>query len=142
MATILVVDDEPTIRHLLRITLGPDHRIDEAGDGDEALRRMRMDCPDLVLLDVAMPIMDGLAVCRAARAEPSLAGVGIIVVSAYAAEHDAIAAGADRFLRKPFSPLALLGMIDELLALRRAAAPAPRMGTSRIVSTDERGGIA
>jgi CheY-like chemotaxis protein len=68
-----------------------------------------------------MPIMDGLAVCRAARAEPSLAGLGIIVLSAYASGEAALAAGADRHLRKPFSPLELLAMIEEVLALRGAA---------------------
>jgi CheY-like chemotaxis protein len=79
-----------------------------------------------------MPGLDGLAVCRAARAEPALAGLGIIVLSAYASGVDARAAGADRHLRKPFSPLALLAMIDEVLALRRAAAanPTPRASPS------------
>jgi CheY-like chemotaxis protein len=129
MASILVVDDEPTLRQLIRVTLGPDHRVSEAADGAEGFRRLLADRPDLAILDVAMPIMDGLAVCRAARAEPSLAGLGIIVLSAYASGDAARAAGADRHLRKPFSPLELLATIDEVVALRRAeaaATPAPR----------------
>jgi CheY-like chemotaxis protein len=118
MASILVADDEPTLRRLLRATFGPDHRVAEAADGAEALRRLLADRPDLAILDAAMPGIDGLAVCRAARAEPSLVGLGIIVLSAYANAAAALAAGADRHLRKPFSPLALLAAIDEVLALR------------------------
>ena len=133
MADILVADDEPTLRRLLRATFGPDHRVTEATDGAEALRRLLEGRPDLAILDVAMPGIDGLAACRAARAEPSLAGLGIIVLSAYASGADALAAGADRHLRKPFSPLELLATIDEVLALRRAAAgadPTPRASPS------------
>jgi CheY-like chemotaxis protein len=122
MASILVVDDEPSLRRLLRATIGPDHRVAEAADGAEALRRLLADRPDLAILDIAMPIMDGLAVCRAARAEPSLAGLGIIVLSAHPEGDAALAAGADRFLGKPFSPLALFALIDEVVALRRGAA--------------------
>ena len=126
MASILVADDEPTLRRLLRLTFGPEHRLSEAVDGAEALRRLLADRPDLAILDVAMPIMDGLAVCRVARAEPSLAGLGIVVLSAYANAEAALAAGADRHLRKPFSPLALIATIEEVLALHGVeAAPAP-----------------
>jgi len=114
-----VVDDEPSIRRLLRLTLGPDHQIGEAADGAEALRALRASSPDIAIVDVAMPMMDGLAVCRAARAEPSLARVGIIIVSAYADAGDARAAGADGHLRKPFRPLELLALVDEVLASRR-----------------------
>ena len=127
MASILVADDEPTLRRLLRLTFGPEHRLSEAADGAEAFRCLLADRPDLAILDVAMPIMDGLAVCRAARSEPSLAGLGIIVLSAYANVDAALAAGADRHLRKPFSPLELLATIEEVLALHGAgAAPVPR----------------
>ena len=107
----------------------------EAADGAEAFRRLLADRPDLAILDVAMPVMDGLAVCRAARAEPSLAGLGIIVLSAYANADAALAAGADRHLRKPFSPLELLATIEEVLALRgprpRAARPGGRCRPAR-----------
>ena len=128
MASILVAD-EPTLRRLLRVTFGPEHRVAEAADGAEALRTLLADRPDLAILDAAMPIMDGLAVCRAARAEPSLAGLGIVVLTAYATGEAALAAGADRHLRKPFSPLELLATIEDVLALRRAepaADPMPR----------------
>lgn len=119
MASILVADDEPTLRRLLRLTFGPEHRVSEAADGAEALRRLLADHPDLAILDVAMPVMDGLAVCRAARAEPSLAGLGIVVLTGYATGNDALAAGADRHIRKPFSPLELLATIEQVLVLHR-----------------------
>jgi CheY-like chemotaxis protein len=122
MVSIPVADDEPTLGRLLRVTFGPDHRVAEAADGAEAFRRLLVDRPDLAILDVAMPIMDGLAVCRAARAEPALVGLGIILLSAHPNREAALAAGADRHLRKPFSPLELLAMIDDGLALRRAQA--------------------
>lgn len=122
MAHILVADDEPAIRRLIRLTLGDEHRVEEAADGAEALRYLVRERPDVVLLDVAMPIMDGLAVCRAARAEPALEGLGIVVVSAVASAHEALAAGADRYFSKPYRPLALLETIDELVALQRCRA--------------------
>jgi two-component system, OmpR family, phosphate regulon response regulator PhoB len=138
MASILVADDEPTLRRLLCLTFGPEHRVSEATDGAEALRRLLADRPDLAVLDVAMPIMDGLAVCRAARAEPSLAGLGIIVLTAYASGVDSLAAGADRHLRKPFSPLELLATIDEVLALRQAEprAPSPAISPPTTAGSD------
>ena len=119
MASILVADDEPTLRRVLRLTFGPEQRVSEAADGAEALRRLLADQPDLAILDVAMPVMDGLAVCRAARAEPSLAGLGIVVLTGYATGNDALAAGADRHIRKPFSPLELLATIEQVLVLHR-----------------------
>jgi CheY-like chemotaxis protein len=125
MARILVVDDEPALRRLIRVTLGSDHQVSEAADGAEALRRLLAERPDLAIVDVAMPIMDGLALCRAVRAESSLADLGIIVLSAYASREEALAAGADQHLPKPFRPLELLATVDEILARRRAE-PATR----------------
>jgi CheY-like chemotaxis protein len=124
MASILVVDDEPTIRQLLRVTIGHEHCVDEASDGVAALERIRLDPPDIMLLDVVMPKLDGLAVCRAARTEPSLKDLGIIIISAYANTGDALAAGADCHLSKPFSPIALLDAVDQLLSRRHKRLPA------------------
>lgn len=121
MASILIVDDEPSIRRPLRLTHGPDHQIGEAADGVEALRSLRASPQDIAIVDVTMPVMDGLAVCRADRAEPSLARVGIIV-SAYADAGAVMAAGADGHLRKPFRPLELLALVDEVLARRSVEA--------------------
>lgn len=119
MAKVLVADDEPRIRMLLRLTLERAHQVIEAADGEEALRLILVQRPDVMLLDVAMLRLDGLAVCRAVRAEPSLEWLGIIVVSANASADEALAAGADRYAPKPFRPLALLSMIDEVVALRQ-----------------------
>src|SRR5687767_13203455 len=118
MARILVADGEPGIRRLLRLTLGTEHQVDEASDGAEALEHLVRDCPDVVLLDVVMPSMDGLAVCRAARTQPSLNRLAVIIVSSYVSHDEALAAGADRHFSKPYSPVALLETIDDLLALR------------------------
>jgi CheY-like chemotaxis protein len=121
MARILVVDDEPTIRRLLRVALGPNHQIGEAANGAEALRSLLAEPWDIVILDVAMSVMDGLTACRAARAEPSHARLGVIVVSAFAIAEDALAAGADRRLQKPFRPLELLATINDMMLLRAQA---------------------
>ena len=102
MVRVLVVDDEPTIRRLLRLTLSPDYRVEEASDGKEALRQVLEEPPDIVLLDIAMPRMNGLEVGRMCRAVPRLGRLGIIVVSAHANASEAFDAGAERYLQKPF----------------------------------------
>ena len=113
---ILVVDDEPAMVGALGALLGQaGHRIIAAYDGEEALRRFREDAPDLVLLDLAMPGMDGATVCRRIRDE---ADTPIIVVSGErdrAATVELLDLGADDYVRKPFRA-------DELLARVRAVA--------------------
>jgi DNA-binding response OmpR family regulator len=118
---ILVVDDEPAMIGVIGAFVGAaGHRIVAAYDGEEALRRFREEPPDLVLLDLAMPGVDGAAVCRAIRAQSDLP---IIVVSG---ETDAgvtvelLDAGADDFVRKPFSGEELLARIRAVLRRERA----------------------
>ncbi|HEY7333443.1 MAG TPA: response regulator transcription factor [Bryobacteraceae bacterium] len=112
---ILVVDDEPQIRRIMRTTLtSAGYEIDDAKTGEEALVKLRDFRPDLVLLDMNMPGMGGLAACRAIRAD---ANVGIIFLTVRNTEADkveALDAGADDFVHKPFST-------PELLARIRAA---------------------
>src|SRR6266496_3508013 len=108
MINVLVVDDEPGIRRLFRLTLAGTYHVIEAADGLEALRLLLQARPDIVILDVAMPKVDGLEVCRRARAEPSLHDLGIIVISANCGPDEALAAGADLYMSKPFRPLRLL----------------------------------
>jgi DNA-binding response OmpR family regulator len=112
--TILVVDDEPAMVGALGALLGQaGHRIVAAYDGDEALRRFRSDRVDVVLLDLAMPGLDGADVCRQMRSE---ADTPIIVVSGErdrAATAQLLDLGADDYVRKPFRA-------DELLARIRA----------------------
>src|ERR1700735_675069 len=100
---ILVVDDEPQIRRTLRTALtAAGYEVDDARTGEQALEKVRQYRPDLVLLDINMPGMGGLATCRAVRAG---AGVGIIMLTVRNSEEDkieALDAGADDFIRKPF----------------------------------------
>jgi two-component system chemotaxis response regulator CheY len=116
---VLIVDDDPFIRKLILTTLEGVSSFDlhQASDGEEAVQTARREGPRLVFLDIDMPRMDGIEACRQMRAEPSMAGSKIVMLTASAddsarsrAEH----AGADRFLTKPFSPLDLLRLVDEL----------------------------
>ncbi|MGP0071700.1 MAG: response regulator transcription factor [Bryobacteraceae bacterium] len=120
---ILVVDDEPQIRRIMRTTLtGAGYEVDDAKTGEEALAKLREYHPDLVLLDMNMPGMGGLATCREIRAGT---GVGIIMLTVRNTEADkvqALDAGADDFVNKPFSTPELLARIRA--ALRRVPASA------------------
>jgi len=119
MTTILVADDEPPILELIRFTLEDDRvRVVEARDGLEALRLAQAVRPELCFLDVQMPDLDGLAVCRLLRQDPALAGSRIVMLTAASQEADRVrglAAGADGYLTKPFSPLALFSLVRSLL---------------------------
>jgi DNA-binding response OmpR family regulator len=119
MPTILVVDDEPPILELVRFTLEDEQiRVLEAGDGLQALEIALAARPDLILLDVQMPRLDGLEVCRRLRADASLAGTRIVMLTAAGQDADrarGLAAGADEYLTKPFSPLALFTLVRSLL---------------------------
>ncbi|HEV8533884.1 MAG TPA: response regulator [Methylomirabilota bacterium] len=127
MTTILVVDDEPPIVDLVRFTLeDADVRVVEASDGAEALVVARRTIPDLVLLDVHMPRLDGFEVCRQLRSEPALARIPIVMLTAAGREADRArgrAAGADEYLTKPFSPLALLALVEALVPDTRSWRP-------------------
>jgi two-component system KDP operon response regulator KdpE len=115
---ILVVDDQPQMRRFMRSTLTTaGYEIDDAKTGEDALRKIREFHPDLVLLDVNMPGMSGLATCREIRTDTN---VGIIMLTVRNSEQDKVAAldaGADDFVTKPFSTPELLARIRA--ALRR-----------------------
>ncbi len=119
MPTILVVDDEAPILELVRFTLEDEQiRVLEASDGAQALETALAARPDLILLDVQMPRLDGLEVCRRLRANASLAGTRIVMLTAAGQDADrarGLAAGADEYLTKPFSPLALFTLVRSLL---------------------------
>jgi two-component system KDP operon response regulator KdpE len=114
-ARILVVDDEPQIRRVMRTTLAAQgYVVADARSGEEALEKLRTDRFDLVLLDLNMPGMGGLAACRAIRADHD---IPIVILSVRDAEKDkvqALDAGADDYVSKPFG-------MEELLARIRAA---------------------
>ncbi len=119
MTNILVADDEPAIVELVRFTLEDDEvRVIVASDGDAALELARAMRPELVLLDVHMPRLDGLKVCRRLRKTPECVHTRIVMLSAAGQAADrarGLAAGADEYLTKPFSPLALLTLVRVLL---------------------------
>jgi two-component system, OmpR family, alkaline phosphatase synthesis response regulator PhoP len=122
MSRLLVVDDEPNLRHSLSYALRQEgYEVATAEDGERALDLFREGKPDLVVLDVMLPKLDGLAVCRAIRRESE---VPVIMLTARATELDTIVGlevGADDYLAKPFSTRELIARIRA--ALRRAAAP-------------------
>ncbi len=114
--TILVVDDEPKIVKLARDYLEKSgFRVISAGDGDAALSIARRDKPDLIVLDLMLPGMDGLDVCRALRRESD---VPIIMLTARSEESDQLIGlelGADDYITKPFSPRALVARVRAVL---------------------------
>jgi CheY-like chemotaxis protein len=117
--TILIVDDDASIRRLIATTLEDvsGYRLEEAPDGDEAVDLALDALPEIVFLDLEMPRVDGIETCRRMRSEPTLADATIVVLtgdSGEVAERGAQAAGADLFLTKPFSPLHLLQLVDEI----------------------------
>ncbi len=117
--TILLVDDEPHVLEVLRVTLEDlGFRTLEAADGPGALNVARQEKPDLVVLDVMLPSMSGLEVCRTLKESDS--DTPVILLTARSGEDDEKAgmdAGADRYLTKPFSPLTLLTEVVKLLQL-------------------------
>ena len=127
MTTILIVDDEPPILDLVRFTLeDADVRIVEASDGAEALLVARREKPDLILLDLQMPKLTGLEVCRQLRRDAAFSRTPIVMLTAASQEADRARgreAGADEYLTKPFSPLALLALVEALVPETRSWRP-------------------
>jgi two-component system KDP operon response regulator KdpE len=118
---ILVVDDEPQIRRIMRTTLtGAGYEVDDAKSGEGGLLKVRDFRPDLVLLDMNMPGMGGLSACRAIRADSTVAIIMLTVRNSEADKVEALDAGADDFVTKPFSMPELLARIRA--ALRRVPA--------------------
>jgi two-component system alkaline phosphatase synthesis response regulator PhoP len=116
--TVLVADDEPYVVQLVRVTLEDDRlSVIEAFDGERALMLAQAIRPDVVLLDVDMPGLDGLEVCRRLKRDRAFADTTIVMLTAAAQKDDiarGLAAGADHYLTKPFSPVALLTLFERL----------------------------
>ncbi|MEV6109671.1 response regulator transcription factor [Streptomyces sp. NPDC051940] len=131
---ILVVDDDPTVSEVITEYLGrAGHTVDRAADGPAALARAEAAWPDLVVLDLMLPGMDGFAVCAALRRRGP---VPVIMLTARGDEDDRIAGlelGADDYVTKPFSPRELVLRVDSVLRRARALAggEGPRGGTLR-----------
>jgi len=116
---ILVVDDEIYIVHILEFSLTMEgYTVLTASDGEEALKMIEQERPDLVVLDIMMPKLDGYEVCRRLRQDEQFGNLPVILLSAKGrpVDRDAgLQAGADDYIAKPFSPRRLLEKIRELL---------------------------
>ena len=119
MKKILVVDDNPVSRELIREVLEDTHqRVLEAGNGEEALEKVLQEEPDIILLDIQMPALDGYEVLRRIRANPRVAALPVIAVTAFAMQEDcekALAVGFDDFVTKPVDIASLRSKIRTLL---------------------------
>jgi DNA-binding response OmpR family regulator len=117
---VLIVDDEEMTRQILSTLLKLDgHDYIEAEDGLEALEKALKYNPDAIILDVMMPNMDGITVCKKLRANPATSSVPIIMLSGQSrvnAEGEGLAAGANAYIRKPMNPKEMLRILKDLMA--------------------------
>jgi len=118
---ILVVEDQADNRRILRdLLVNAGYELIEAESGEEAITAVTARRPDLILMDIQLPVIDGYEATRRIRSHPELKSVPIIAVTSYALTGDeakALAAGCNAYVTKPFSPRALLAKVQEQLAL-------------------------
>ena len=117
---ILIVEDSPTMRKLLALALRRVNGVDvvEANDGVDGLRKLTSDTFQLAIVDINMPVMNGIQLIELARAEKKLAGIPILVITTEGAEEDrkrALAAGANGYLTKPVEPSKVSEAVKKLL---------------------------
>ncbi|HUR44854.1 MAG TPA: response regulator [Candidatus Saccharimonadales bacterium] len=116
---ILVVDDEPDALELIEFNLkGAGYEVVTAADGEQALKKARDILPKLIILDLMLPEVDGIEVCKILRRDPRTSGIPIIMLTAKAAEVDRVLGlelGADDYVTKPFSPRELILRVKRLL---------------------------
>ena len=128
-ARVLVVEDEESILLSLEFLLNKEgYAVSTARDGATALQLLERQPPDLVLLDVMLPLLDGFELCRTIRADPALVKTRIMLVTARGREAEiarGMALGADAYLTKPFSTRELMDTVRALLADRTAPAAGP-----------------
>jgi DNA-binding response OmpR family regulator len=126
VSRVLVVEDDRDIAGLIALYLHKaGHSVETLASGSEVMRRVREEAPDLIVLDLMLPGMDGLLVCQALRNEPTTAAIPIIMLTARGEEDDRVRGlelGADDYVTKPFSPKELTARVAALL--RRTARPA------------------
>jgi len=120
---ILVVEDQEDLRGVLRDLLtGSGYAVIEAGDGEAGVAKAKSDRPDLILMDIQMPIIDGYEATRRIKVHPDLRPIPIVAVSSFAMKGDeekARAAGCDHYVTKPYSPMQLLRLIRGFLGDKR-----------------------
>jgi CheY-like chemotaxis protein len=138
MSTILVVEDNVLIRELIHEILAREHyHVLEASDGKDALEKLQEATPDLVLMDIQLPFLDGYAVLSQLRHNPRLSGLPVIALTAYAMHSDqekAMQAGFDGYQTKPIDRAALLQMIRGFLTRGRSPSQRRIAGTSSTAS--------
>jgi DNA-binding response OmpR family regulator len=120
LATVLICEDEPSLRELIRVSLGGAYSVAEADDGEKSLEIARRLKPDVVILDLMMPRRSGLDVLSELRHDEGLAATAVIVLTAQpATREEALRHGADVVMVKPFEPHQLTAAVEEVLANRR-----------------------
>jgi two-component system phosphate regulon response regulator PhoB len=131
---ILIVEDEEEIRELVAYNLVKQgYRAIPVGTGEEGLRRVQAEKPDLIVLDLMLPGVDGLEVCRSLKRDPTTESIPVVMLTAKGEEADIVAGlelGADDYLTKPFSPRVLLARIRAVLR-RKAEEPLDEMEVLR-----------
>ena len=124
---ILVIEDDPATSRLVDYSLRHEgYQVISASNGLEGLRKAISESPDLVILDVMLPGMDGFEICHRLKSEPATAQLPILMFSAKAQEIDkdtGIKVGADDYLTKPAAPSEIVSRVEKLLAKKKQAAP-------------------
>lgn len=121
---VLIADDETYIRLLVKSILGKDYIVLEAGDGEEALDMARSERPDLILMDILMPKLDGVGACYILKSHFGTKGIPIVMLTALTEQPDQEYSrdmGADGYMTKPFSAQVLLSIVDSFLENRNLA---------------------
>ena len=119
---ILVVDDEVYILHILDFSLGAEgFDVITAADGEQALSRARSERPDLIVMDIMMPRLDGYETCQRLKSDPATKHIPVLLLTARGREEDrkrGMEAGADDYMTKPFSPNKLISRVSEMLGIK------------------------
>ena len=130
---ILVVDDEIYIVHILDFSLGMEgYEVVTALDGEEALQKVKEATPDLIVLDIMMPKMDGYETCKALKADDATKNIPVILLSAKGRNVDmqtGYDVGADDYITKPFSPRKLVDRINAMLGQSSDSTNAPKLAS-------------
>jgi CheY-like chemotaxis protein len=120
-ALILVVERNPAVQRLERYFLEQaGYAVEFASDGKSALERARELCPNIVVTEIMVPVLDGLSLCRMLKSEPATAHARVLIFSHLHAEDRAREVGADAFLLKPFTEELLIETVEKLIASPRA----------------------
>lgn len=120
LATVLICDDESSLRELIRISLDGPYSFAEADDGEKSLEIARRLRPDVIILDMMMPRLSGLEVLSEIRSDAELAATAVIVLTAQpSTKEEALRCGADIVMVKPFEPEEITAAVEEVLAGRR-----------------------